>query len=63
MRQAFRSSILHCLSDPGEESRESAYEYFEDGLLIIEDGTIAEAGHAEKLLDGLAADVVKTLLK
>ena len=62
MRQAFRSSILHCLSDPGEESRESAYEYFEDGLLIIEDGTIAEAGHAEKLLDGLAADVLLTEL-
>jgi len=62
MRQAFRSSILHCLSDPGEESRESAYEYFEDGLLIIEDGTIAEAGHAEKLLDGLAEDVLLTEL-
>lgn len=62
MRQAFRSSILHCLSDPGEESLESAYEYFEDGLLIVEDGTIAEAGHAEMLLDGLADDVLLTEL-
>lgn len=62
MRQAFRSSILHCLSDPGEESLESAYEYFEDGLLIVEDGIVAEAGHAENLLSGLAEDVLLTEL-
>ncbi len=60
MRRAFRASILHCLSDPGEESRASAFEYFEDGLLIIEDGTVLEAGHAETLLDGLAEDVLLT---
>ena len=60
MRRAFRASILHCLSDPGEESRASAFEYFEDGLLIIEDGTVLEAGNAETLLDGLAEDVLLT---
>ena len=60
MRQAFRASILHCLSDPGEESRASAFEYLEDGLLIIEDGTVLEAGNAETLLDGLAEDVLLT---
>jgi guanine deaminase len=60
MRQAFRASILHCLSDPGEESRASAFEYFEDGLLIVEDGTVLEAGNAETLLDGLAEDVLLT---
>ena len=60
MRQAFRASILHCLSDPGEESRASAFEYFEDGLLIVEDGTVLEAGNAGTLLDGLAEDVLLT---
>jgi guanine deaminase len=60
MRQAFRSSILHCLSDPGEDSLASAYEYFEDGLLIIDDGTIAAAGPAEMLLRNLADDVLLT---
>ena len=60
MRQAFRASVLHCLSDPGEESRASAFEYFEDGLLIIEDGIVLEAGNAETLLDGLAEDVLLT---
>ena len=53
MRQAFRASILHCLADPGEASLESAYEYFEDGLLIVEDGNIAEAGDAARLLADL----------
>lgn len=60
MRQAFRASILHCLSDPGEGSLSSAYEYFEDGLLIIENGSIAEAGQAATLLQGLAEDVLVT---
>jgi len=60
MRQAFRSSILHCLSDPGEASLASAYEYFEDGLLIVDNGIVAEAGHAEALLPGLAEDVLLT---
>ena len=60
MRQAFRSSILHCLSDPGEESRASAFEYIEDGLLIIEDGVVLEAGNAATLLEGLAEDVLLT---
>jgi len=62
MRQAFRSSLLHCLSDPGDESRSSAYEYFEDGLLIVEDGHIAAAGYARNLLPGLAEDVLLTEL-
>lgn len=62
MRQAFRSSLLHCLSDPGEESLESAYEYFDDGLLIVEDGTIVEVGHAANLRAGLAEDVLLTEL-
>ena len=57
MRQAFRSSILHCLSDPGEEARSSAVEYFEDGLLIVEDGDVLKAGHADALLPELPEDV------
>jgi len=62
MRQAFRSSILHCLSDPGEESFASAYEFFDDGLLIVEDGNVARVGHAATLLQGLAEDVLLTEL-
>lgn len=39
MKQAHRGSILHFLSDP-DKSDEQCYEYFSDGLMIIEDGVI-----------------------
>ena len=55
-QQAFRASILHCLADPGEAALPSAIEYFEDGLLIVEDGMIAEVGAAQALLPGLSVD-------
>lgn len=57
MRQAYRASILHCLSDPGEAAVASAHEYFEDGLLIVEDGRVAELGPADRLVASLSADV------
>ena len=50
MRQAFRASILHCLSDPGPHSDESAVQHFEDGLLVVEDGHVAQVGDASELL-------------
>lgn len=51
--QALRASILHCLADPGDESLEAAYEYFEDGLLLVDDGHIVQAGDATQLLNEL----------
>jgi len=62
MRQAFRASILHCLADPGEASLASAYEYFEDGLLVVDEGNVTEAGDAGRLLAGLSEDVMLTEL-
>lgn len=56
MRQAFRSSIFHCLSDPGPDADDAAVEYFEDGLLIVEDGLIEQLGAAEDLLPTLSAN-------
>ncbi len=50
MRQAFRASILHCLADPGEASISSAVEFFDDGLLVVEDGKVLDAGDATTLL-------------
>jgi guanine deaminase len=60
MRYAFRAPIVHCLGDPGEHSRASAYEYFADGLLIVDDGRIEAAGHANRLLPGLDVNVQVT---
>ncbi len=60
MREAYRASLLHCLADPGEEAESSALEYFEDGLLIVEDGVVVEAGDAPTLLAQLSDDTAVT---
>src|SRR5690606_16124376 len=53
--KAFRAPLLHCLADPREVGIESSYEYFEDGLLVVEDGKVAQIGNAADLLPSLAA--------
>ena len=54
--EAWRASLLHCLADPGESSEPSAWEYVEDGLLVVSDGRVVAAGEAEALLRTLPAD-------
>ena len=54
---AFRASILHCLDDPGPAAADTAVEYFEDGLLIVEDGFVRELGYADDLLPKLSGAV------
>ena len=44
-RHAFRGSILHFLADPGEGDAAHAYEFFEDGLLLVEHGRVQAIGH------------------
>lgn len=51
--QAYRAAILHSLADPAVVGVEQSYEYFEDGLLLVEDGQIAQVGHAADLLPTL----------
>ncbi len=54
--QVFRSSIYHCLRDPGNNNDNAATEYFKDGLMIIEQGHISQVGPAEELLKQLPTD-------
>ena len=54
MRQAYRASLVHCLADPGAGSDDSAVEFHDDGVLIVEDGRVVEAGAAAVLLPQLA---------
>jgi guanine deaminase len=42
-RQAYRSAIFHLLEDPAG-GRPPLDTYFEDGLLVVEDGVVVEAG-------------------
>jgi guanine deaminase len=58
MQQVFRASILHCLADPGEHASPSAVEYFDDGVLVVENGMVADVGTAGTLLPRLPSDTV-----
>ena len=52
-RKAYRAAILHSLADPREVGVEKSYEYFEDGVLVVEDGKVAQLGAAQSLLASL----------
>ena len=56
MRTAFRGSVFHCLADPGEHDDEQAIVWFEDGLLVVEDGMIEALGEADALMSSLSYD-------
>lgn len=56
-KKAYRAAIVHSLADPAEVGVEASYEYFADGLMVVEDGRIVALGNAEDLLATLADDV------
>lgn len=51
--KAYRAAILHSLADPAVVGVEHSYEYFEDGVLVVENGQVAKVGHAADLLPTL----------
>jgi len=54
--RAIRGSILHFKDDP-REGDSAAWEYYEDGLLIVEGGCVARLGDARALLRGAPRDL------
>ena len=54
---AYRASILHFLDDPDVVPLEESYQYFEDGVLVVEDGYVLRVGEAEALLAELGDEV------
>ena len=58
--KVFRGSILHCLGDPGEAADPDAWEYFDDGLLVVSDGFVQAAGDASTLSKTLPGDTAVT---
>jgi guanine deaminase len=52
-RQAHRGAVLHFRGDPGEHDSTDAFEYWEDGLLIVAGGRIEVAGPATALLSSV----------
>lgn len=57
--RALRGSILHCLRDPGDDPSLDgpAVEFWADGLLVIENGHVAQLGDAQMLSENLGDDV------
>jgi len=53
-RKVYRAAILHSLADPAVVGVEQSYQYFEDGILLIENGKVAQVGAASDLLPKLA---------
>ncbi|MDP5238324.1 guanine deaminase [Uliginosibacterium sp. 31-16] len=45
-----RGSILHFLADPGPEDDSSAWQYFEDGGLLVQDGLVSACGNWNDVL-------------
>jgi len=56
MKQAHRGSILHFLGDP-DSADNQCYEYFSDGLMIIEDGLVRGLYDAAQGIKTLESDV------
>lgn len=47
---AFRASLVHCLDEPGPANDDPAVEYFDDALLLVEDGHVVRAGACDQLI-------------
>jgi guanine deaminase len=56
-QKAYRAAILHSLGDPAEVGLDASYEYFADGVLLVDNGKVSAIGHARDLLDTLDAAV------
>jgi guanine deaminase len=60
MISAYRASILHFLADPDAVPLEESYQYYADGVLVVEDGVVRLVGEAQAVLAELADDVELT---
>ncbi len=54
-RRAWRASLLRFVADPG--AADAGYEYFPDGLMVVDAGRVAAFGPAETLLRDLPRDI------
>lgn len=55
--KVWRAAIVHCIADPKDVGVDAAYEYFDDGILVVDGDKIHALGHAEKILPNLPYDL------
>jgi guanine deaminase len=58
-RQAYRASIFHLLGEPPAEDFAASAQHFEDGVLVIEDGHVAELGAWDEVAPRLGGVAVE----
>lgn len=51
--KAYRAAILHSIADPALVGDAQSYEYFEDGVLVVDNGQVVKVGHAGDILPTL----------
>jgi guanine deaminase len=51
--KAYRASILHFLADPDKVDVDNSYEFFNDGILLVDQGKVVNVGFADEILAGL----------
>jgi len=62
-RKAYRASIIHSIADPKDVGLNNSYQFFDDGLLVIENGSIIDIGEAQTLLKKQPKDMQVTEYK
>ena len=55
---AYRSAILHSIADPKDVGLDNSYQYFNDGIMVVENGHITDIGAAEEVLSRQPTDLV-----
>jgi len=54
--EAYRGAIFHFLTEPNESNISESYEYFDDGILLIDQGRVVSLGRAEDQLSKITKD-------
>ncbi len=49
-RNAYRAAILHSIADPKDVGLDNSYQFFDDGIIVVEDGHIVDIGETEEVL-------------
>ena len=53
---AYRASIFHLLDDPGKDNNSDAMQFFEDGMLLVDNGHVVKVGSTADIRQQLDAD-------
>ncbi len=61
--QVFRGEILHFIDDPAVVGAIESHQYFDDGLLVLNNGKVERVGPANELLPSLASEVKITVIE